>query len=128
MKRKMRINACQKAILFATSLLLVGCGVDETTLKISTSKEAAKALTIARQSGCLNCHNVGNSIVGPSWVLVAERYQSIPGAREMLIEKVKKGGTGAWSDITGGAIMPAHEKRLSHEHIALIVDFILTLR
>lgn len=115
-------------LVLSASSLLSGCGVDETTLKISKSKDAAKALTIARQSGCLNCHNVGNSIVGPSWGLVSERYKAVPGAREMLIEKVKKGGTGAWSDITGGAIMPAHEKRLSHEHIALIVDFILSLK
>ncbi len=109
------------------SILLMSCGVDDTTLKIAKSKEAAQALSIARQSGCLNCHNIGNSIVGPAWVLVAERYRAAPDAREMLIEKVKKGGKGSWNDITGGAIMPPHEKRLSHEHISLIVDFILTL-
>ncbi len=118
---------CRLMILWA-SLLLVSCGVDETTLKIAKSKEAAQALSIARQSGCLNCHSIGNSIVGPSWVLVAERYRTAPDARAMLIEKVKKGGTGSWSDITGGAVMPPHEKRLSHEHISLMVDFILTLK
>ncbi|HFE37976.1 MAG TPA: c-type cytochrome [Gammaproteobacteria bacterium] len=118
-----------KKILILLPLLLTACGVaDDTTLKIAQSKKAAHALTIARQSGCLNCHNVTSSIIGPAWVLVADRYKSSPDAREMLIEKVKKGGNGSWNDITGGASMPAHEKRLSHEHIALIVDFILSLK
>jgi len=112
--------------MFAVSLL--ACGANETNLKISKDKRAANALSIARQNGCLNCHTVGSSIIGPAWVLVSERYKSSPDARAMLIEKVKKGGKGSWNEITGGASMPAHEKRVSHEHIAQIVDFILSLK
>ena len=105
----------------------MACGADQTSLKISKDKSAAKALSIARQNGCLNCHNVGSSIIGPAWVLVSDRYQSSPDAREMLIKKIRTGGNGSWDDITGGALMPP-QTRVSPEHIGLIVDFILALK
>lgn len=109
--------------------LLIACDVsNETSLKIATDKGAAGALSNARQNGCLNCHNVTSSIIGPAWDLVSERYKNSPNARAYLIDKVKKGGNGAWNDITGGAVMPAHEKRVSSAHIEQIVDFILSLK
>ena len=114
-------------IIILVGLVLMACGVDETSLKISKDKGAAEALSIARQNGCLNCHNVGSSIIGPAWVLVSERYKSSPDAREMLIKKIRTGGNGSWNDITGGAIMPP-QTRVSQEHISLIVDFILSLK
>lgn len=119
-------------LLFVTAFvasLLVGCEVsNDTVMKISREKGSAEALSIARQNGCMNCHNVTNSIVGPAWDLVSERYKDSPDARAYLINKVKKGGGGAWSDITGGAKMPPHESRVSHAHIAQIVDFIISLK
>ena len=101
---------------------------NDTSLKVSKDKNAAEALSIARQNGCLNCHNVTSSIVGPALDLVSERYKNAPDARTYLIEKVKKGGNGAWNDITGGAKMPAHETRVSQAHIEQIVDFIISLK
>lgn len=120
-------NIAKIIIPLILTLSFVACGVDDTTLKISKDKGAANALSIARQNGCLNCHNVSSSIIGPAWVLVSERYKSSPDAREMLIEKVKNGGNGSWNDITGGALMPP-QSRVSPEHISLIVDFILALK
>jgi len=109
--------------------MLSACDVaDDTSLKISQDKGAAEALSIARQNGCLNCHNVTNSIIGPAWDLVSERYKGSSDARAYLIEKVKKGGNGAWNDITGGAKMPAHESRVSQAHIEQIIDFIISLK
>jgi len=117
----------QITILLLLSLMFAACGVDDTTLKISKDKKAANALSLARQNGCLNCHSVGSSIIGPAWVLVSERYKSSPDAHQMLIEKVRNGGNGSWNDITGGALMPP-QKRVSQEHISLIVEFILSLK
>ncbi len=110
-------------------IILASCGVaNETSLKISQDKMSIETLSIARQNGCLNCHNTTSSIIGPAWDLVSERYKNSPEARAYLINKVKKGGNGAWNDITGGAIMPAHETRVSAAHIERIVDFILSLK
>jgi len=116
-------------LLVIILFLLAACDVsNETSLKISHDKSAAETLSIARQNGCLNCHNVTSSIIGPAWDLVSERYKNSVDARAYLIEKVKKGGNGVWNDITGGAKMPSHEKRVSDAHIAQIVDFILSLK
>lgn len=115
-------------ISLALLVLLTACGSDETIHKIAGNKDAAQAMHLARQNGCTNCHGLANSIVGPAWELVSERYQNVQGAREFLIEKVKKGGNGSWNDITGGAKMPAHENRVKPEHIEQLVDFILSLK
>jgi len=117
-------------VFFASMfVMLSACDMtNETSKKMAGDKHAAQALSIARQNGCLNCHNVTSSIVGPAWVLVSERYKESPDARDYLIEKVKKGGSGAWNNITGGAKMPAHESRVSLAHIETIVDFILSLK
>jgi len=116
-------------ILFLILALLTACdSANETTIKIAGDKQAAAALSIARANGCMNCHNVNNSIIGPAWSLVSERYKDSPDAKEYLIDKIKHGGDGAWNNITGGAKMPAHESRVSHAHIEQIVDFILTLK
>ncbi len=111
------------------ALALVACGsADQTTLKLHNDPKAAQAVELARKNGCLNCHGVTNSIIGPAWVLVSERYKNAPDARALLIEKVKKGGNGSWNTITGGAVMPAHENRVSQQHIETLVDFILSLK
>ena len=117
-------------IFISISLVLAACdaGVNETSKKITNDKNAAVAVSLARQNGCLNCHKVTSSVVGPAWDLVSERYKDSPDARDFLINKVKKGGNGSWDHITGGAKMPAHENRVSEEHIAQIVDFILSLK
>ena len=128
-----KVIKCRTYLLFILLLtglpILTACDVaNDTSLKMAGDKNAAGALSVARQNGCLNCHNVTSSIVGPAWDLVSVRYKDSPDARSYLIEKVKKGGNGAWNDITGGAKMPAHETRVSQEHIEQIVDFILSLK
>ncbi len=111
------------------ALALAACdAADQTTLKLHNDPKAAQAVELARKNGCLNCHGVTHSIVGPAWVLVSERYRDAPDARALLIEKVKKGGNGSWNHITGGAVMPAHENRVSQQHIETLVDFILSLK
>ncbi len=119
--------------LLVLCLLLVGLsacdiGINPTSKKIGLDAKSTETVSLARLNGCLNCHNVTSSIIGPGWDLVSERYKDSPDAKEFLIEKVKKGGNGNWNDITGGAKMPSHETRVSHEHIEQIVEFILSLK
>lgn len=118
----------RKIFIVLICLLLVACGGSETSVKIAGNKEAAAALSLARANGCMNCHGVNNSIIGPAWSLVSERYKESEDAKTYLIEKIKLGGNGAWNDITGGAKMPPHETRVSHAHIEQIVDFIISLK
>lgn len=85
------------------------------------------ALRLARQSGCLACHSVEKKVVGPPWRAVAERYRDDKGARAALIEKVKKGGKGNWTEVTGGMTMPPYAPRVSDSDIEVLVDFVLSL-
>jgi cytochrome c551/c552 len=101
--------------LAAGAALLLGAG------------QAAADMDLARTSGCLACHALDAKIVGPSWKDVNARYAGEAGAREILIEKVKLGGKGNWTDVTGGVPMPPYSPRVSDEDIAKLVDFLLNL-
>ncbi|MDH5544442.1 MAG: c-type cytochrome [Gammaproteobacteria bacterium] len=116
-----------KLIVIITIMLLSGCGNREDRDSITQRHESADILTIAHVNGCINCHNLGASIVGPAWILVAERYRNSPDAKEYLIDKIRRGGNGNWNDITGGAQMPAHGNRVSQEHLERLVTYILSI-
>lgn len=88
---------------------------------------STNGLELARKSGCLACHSIEKKLVGPAWKDVAARYKNDAGARAALIEKVKKGGKGNWTDVTGGTPMPPYSPRVSDADIAALVDFVLAL-
>lgn len=91
------------------------------------SANAFADLGLARKSGCLACHAVDNKIVGPGWKDVAKRYKGDASAKAALIEKVKKGGKGNWTEVTKGVPMPPYSPRVSDADIEKLVDFILAL-
>ncbi len=91
------------------------------------SGQATADLALAKASGCLACHGVDKKIVGPSWKDVAAKYKGDAGAKDRMIAKVKKGGKGNWTEVTGGAPMPPYSPRVSDENIEKLVDFIMTL-
>ncbi len=84
-------------------------------------------LTLAKQSGCLACHGVDKKIVGPAWKDVSARYKNDAEAKTKLIAKIKAGGKGNWTEVTGGMAMPAYSPRVSDHDIEILVDFILSL-
>lgn len=84
-------------------------------------------LDLAKKSGCLACHAVDNKVVGPAWKDVAAKYKGQAGAKATLIDKVKKGGKGNWTQVTGGVPMPPYSPRVSDADIEKLVDFVLTL-
>lgn len=110
------------SILIPSVLLLGACdkmhqdsGVDQ------------QSLDLARTNGCLNCHDLHNTKIGPPWDMVAKRYGNTAAARDLLIDKVKHGGTGSWTDLTGGAVMPPNSPRVADKTIEKLVTFILSL-
>ncbi|MFV2056207.1 MAG: c-type cytochrome [Thiohalomonadales bacterium] len=96
------------------------------TLTVSTSETSFLAL--AKASGCLACHGLSQNIVGPAWLDISNRYREDVNAETMLIEKVKKGGKGNWTIVTGGAPMPPYSPRVSDQNIAILIQEILQLR
>ena len=91
------------------------------------SAQASADLELAKKSGCLACHSVEKKVVGPAWKDVAAKYKGDAGAKARLVEKVKKGGKGNWTAVTGGAPMPPYSPRVKDEDIAKLVDFVLGL-
>ncbi|WP_455201572.1 c-type cytochrome [Kaarinaea lacus] len=91
------------------------------------SSTAMADLDLAKKSGCLACHSVDKKVVGPGWKDVAAKYKGQADAKATLIEKVKKGGKGNWTKVTGGAPMPPYSPRVSDANIEKLVDFIMGL-
>jgi cytochrome c len=62
---------------------------------------AAKAdiADLARRKACLSCHGVDRKIVGPAFTEVAARYKGDAGAEARMLEKLRRGGGGAWGPI-----------------------------
>jgi cytochrome c551/c552 len=83
---------------------------------------------LANRSGCLECHAVDKKAIGPAFRDVAARYKGRSGARNALIEKVRKGGKGNWTEVTGGVLMPPHSGLLATSEMERLVDWVLGRR
>jgi cytochrome c551/c552 len=82
---------------------------------------------LASVSGCASCHAIEGKLIGPGWKAVADRYRGDEQARDQLIQVIKVGGSGNWTDLTGGVPMPGHSPRVNDADTATLVDFILAL-
>lgn len=94
---------------------------------MSTVSNAADMPPLAKTSGCTACHAMDKKVVGPGWVAIGQRYKGDASAKAALIAKVKKGGKGAWTEVTRGVPMPPYSPRVKDEKIEELVDFILGL-
>jgi len=93
----------------------------------ATQANAEEGLALAKKSGCLACHSVEKKIVGPAWQDVSNKYKGDAGAKARLVEKIKKGGKGNWTEVTGGVPMPPYSPRVADADIEKLVDFVLGL-
>lgn len=84
--------------------------------------DAGKAL--AKTSGCFACHNVEQKRVGPSWNDISAKYKGNADAKKILVEWIKKGGTGRWQM----GVMPPYSPRVADADIEQLADFILSLK
>ena len=112
------------------AMFLIGCGSQQESAKSVLEKQENVALfKEAQMNGCIECHRVNATVVGPSWIEIAKRYKDIPRkkARSLLIYSIKKGSRGKFATWKGGNGMPALENRVGHETIVRMVDYILKL-
>jgi cytochrome c len=108
---------------------------------VAVQANAEDGLALAKKSGCLACHSVEKKIVGPAWKDVANKYKGkseisatlsdgtvVKGTpKEVLTQKIHKGGKGNWTAVTGGVPMPPYSPRVSDADISKLVDFVLGL-
>lgn len=89
------------------------------TAAVSSSKE----MQLAEASRCFSCHAIDRKLVGPAWKDIAAKYRGQKGAEAQLIEKVTKGGSGAWGTVP----MPPNVQ-VSQADIKTLVRYILSLK
>ena len=77
---------------------------------------------LIEKNHCFACHLAQSKSVGPSYMEVALRYKDTPKNRSYLLEKIKKGGNGAFGHIP----MPA-QGHISDQHISEMITAILDM-
>lgn len=78
---------------------------------------------LAKKSACTACHAVDKKLVGPSFKEIAAKYKGQKDAEAKMIDKVKKGGQGAWGPVP----MPPNAG-VKDEDIKTLVKWILATK
>ena len=87
------------------------------------SQAAMANADLAKGKNCMACHAVGSKLVGPAFNDVAAKYAGQKDAEDKLVQKVLKGGSGAWGPIP----MPANPQ-VSDAEAHTLVKWILALK
>ena len=74
---------------------------------------------LAKNSGCLNCHNVDTKLVGPSLKDIAAKYADQADASAYLAGKIKNGSKDVWGPVP----MPANAA-VSDDNAKVLADFL----
>jgi cytochrome c551/c552 len=82
----------------------VRVNVDRPRASPSVAHVDSDPIQLARDKACFACHAVDKRVVGPAFQEVAARYKGQPDAEARLLDKLRKGGSGAWGSIP----MPAN--------------------
>ncbi|MFZ6848295.1 c-type cytochrome [Undibacterium sp. RuRC25W] len=98
--------------------LLVGA-----TVAMLASGSAMANIELAKAKNCMACHSVDAKIVGPAYKDVAKKYAGDKTAEAKLVQKVLKGGSGAW----GTMAMPANTQ-VSDAEAHTLVKWVLSLK
>ena len=88
---------------------------------LSLPVQASEAL--AKKYMCMTCHTLEKKLVGPSYHDVAAKYKGDKTAEAKLMEKVKKGGVGAWGQIP----MPPNDK-MPDADLQAVVKWVLSTK
>jgi len=116
------------AVLLGTfSLLLTACDVSSSVDQMAAKNPDARARHIAAQYGCMGCHTVENSVMGPAWRMVSQSYQAEPDGQALIKHSILHGSRGRWQSIAHGQVMPAFHGRMSDEEANILASYIFGL-
>jgi len=119
-------STTNKLLLLAnrsTQLVTYFAELPPQTLPLIAEKFAHRGQYLIKKSDCSTCHELDQSMVGPSFQQIATRYANQKDAVSQLVRKVRMGGTGVW----GNSIMNAHPA-LAESDVKTIIDYIFTLK
>lgn len=78
---------------------------------------------LAKAKNCMACHAIDTKLVGPAYKDVAKKYAGQKDAEDKLVQKVLKGGAGAWGPVP----MPANTQ-VSEAEAHTLVKWVLSLK
>jgi cytochrome c len=87
------------------------------------AQPALASSDLARSKNCMACHAINNKVVGPGFKDVAKRYAGQQDAEDKLVQKILKGGSGAW----GVVPMPANSQ-VSADEARELAHWVLSLK
>ena len=67
-------------------------------LEQATAADSDPAAVLAERRGCLQCHDLNRTRIGPAFVSIADRYRNDPEAELRLVDWLESGGRGHWGD------------------------------
>lgn len=82
-------------VLIIWTYCLSACSQKNESQQLSKKKEKS-ALTFIRNDDCLNCHNIEDKSVGPTYVQISQRYEADFSTISRLANKIIEGGGGIW--------------------------------
>ena len=85
--------------------------VSAAALALLASAPAFANQALAQKNNCLSCHAVDKKVVGPAYKEIAAKYKGDKTAEAKLVEKVKKGGVGAWGPDPDAGQRPGQRRR-----------------
>lgn len=97
--------------------------VEQDDSAVDASTRFAVARAVMAQTDCAGCHQRDIRAVGPSFVMLAERYRPDQATLDALAAKVRTGGSKVWGDVE----MPPHPT-LPANDIKAIVRYMLSAR
>ena len=77
---------------------------------------------LADAKGCLECHALGYSYIGPSFSAIAQRYRRNPEYRERLPYVIRGGSAGHW----GERFVMWPQASLNDAEVGQLVDWVLS--
>lgn len=95
-------------------LLLVLC------VLAGCSRETGEAAQRGQALGCMRCHGMVTTYVGPGFAEIASRYRGDADAPARLRKVIRQGSVGTW----GRVIMP-RQSQVGEADAALLADWIL---
>ncbi|MEJ2200826.1 MAG: c-type cytochrome [Desulfuromonadaceae bacterium] len=97
-------------------------------LNVAPAAAATQDLELAKQAGCLVCHDIDRKLIGPAFVWMADKYKDDKVAgQKTIIDRIAHGASGQWIRETGGVIMPPFGKQTTEAQREKLADFILSL-
>ncbi|MPZ44910.1 MAG: c-type cytochrome [Betaproteobacteria bacterium] len=107
----------QAFIALAAAAGILGTGVAQ-------AADAKAAAELMKKHVCTTCHEIDKKKVGPAYKDVAAKYRGQKDIAPKLVEKVRKGGIGAWGQVVP---MPPNPN-VSEADAKALVDWILSLK